>query len=74
MKAPSKLQLAVSSAAITAVLCFALLACISLDCEKYEKEDSVPVSITYPAPEKPREEGFWDIFSKAVVSLFKIEA
>ncbi len=53
-----------------AVLCVFLLAFICTDCEKYG-EKTVPASISYTPPEKAEDEGFWEIFSDAVVRLFK---
>ena len=57
---------------IAAMLCALILAFICADSEKYSG-DSVPVSITYTPPEKTEDEGFWEIFSDAVIRLFRIE-
>ena len=46
-----------------------LLAFTVLDSEHYG-EEAVEASITYTEPEKPREQGFWEILSDAVMRLF----
>ena len=61
------------AAYVAAALCVFILAFICTDCEKYE-DDTVPASISYTPPERIEDEGFWEIFSDAVVKLFKIEA
>ena len=57
---------------IAAMLCALTLAFICADSEKYS-DDCVPASISYTPPEKISDEGFWEIFSDAVVRLLKIE-
>ena len=60
------------AACIAAALCALTLAFICADSEKYS-DDCVPASISYTPPEKISDEGFWEIFSDAVVRLLKIE-
>lgn len=55
------------------IICALCLSLICADCRQYEKEESLPVSITYTPPKKQESLGFWDIFSLAVTRIFSIE-
>jgi len=57
------------SFAVSSVLCILLLAFTAMDSEHYGDE-AVEASITYTEPEKPREQGFWEIISDGVMRLF----
>ncbi len=61
------------SGAICAALCLLILTFCAWDSERYFREDSVPVSLSFTPPKEAEEEGFWDIFSEAVIRLFRIE-
>ncbi len=64
---------ALLSGTVCASLCILLLAFCAWDCERYFRDDSIPASISFTPPKEAEEEGFWDIFSEAVIRLFRIE-